>query len=283
MLKVIAFYDKFSNDQFSGPLEGQRDFFKDSKEITAKIFESKDIKEVLIVSEIQLPEEVKVEFKEKRAYCDQEKNEKKSLNTTIPVFKYEKNGKHLIQQPSRTSCWLTCINMLLCDMGKFELYQKAAEARWAKDQQIASRIKKLGFECIDQPLTFNDENMVQVIADDLKKNGSAILGLETHGHVVLLDSITTEYALIRDSWNGIYIKLSIEGFKKAIGFKNEIKRMQIKDPKKNVLDLKELIIQHLELFTETEELRNIAKKVLHGDSVTDVEIGLAISVLSKKP
>ena len=234
-LTVKKHINFLNNEGIGGPSGGQKDsLHKLEKEHHAAIFDRKDYT-LHTIREIE-PREA---FTESPCYYDASLPSKSlkwtQLNRPHPVFINDETGKHTIQQPSRTSCTTTCLNMLLCDMGLHDRYIRADQTRWTKDGELEKRIKSVMLTPINTTLriesniqdaqeSYHDLNqkVVDAITQLITKNGSAILSLGNHGHVVVIDSISLDTGVrIREPWSGIDITLTLDAFSKEMRYHSD--------------------------------------------------------------
>ncbi len=223
------------NEGIGGPSGGQKDsLHKLEKEHHAAIFDRKDYT-LHTIREIE-PRDA---FIEAPCYYDASLPSKyfrwTQLNRPHPVFINDETCKHTIQQPSRTSCTTTCLNMLLCDMGLHDRYIRADQTLWTKDGELEKRIESVKLTPIETKLRLEsniqdakeryhdlNQKVVDAITQLITKNGSAILSLGNHGHVVVIDSISLDTGVrIREPWSGIDITLTLDAFSKEMRYHSD--------------------------------------------------------------
>lgn len=139
------------------------------------------------------------------------------LEKELQAIGITENCKHVILQLATRSCVPTCVAMLVMDHGKNPDYLSIKYTNLAHDEQAIQWIEKAGLKHKLTPLA-DSQNVIETLRECIQKHGSGILSVngEIGSHVVILDEIYEETAVIRDPYHGWAVTISLESLRKRI-------------------------------------------------------------------
>lgn len=117
------------------------------------------------------------------------------------------DDRHVILQQAIKSCVASCVGMLLLDRRCAPRWKFIQESLLADSDDAIGWISQSGLTPI---ITWLNGDFVSTLSKLISEHGSGILSLShpvIGGHVIILDQITSEIAIIRDSFHGWSVTL----------------------------------------------------------------------------